>query len=67
VAAAKKTAAKKAPAKKAPDQEPEVTEEPQSAPVTVMEGEEYENGFLGVSGDDEDYSIAAEVKRLSED
>lgn len=31
-----------------------------------MEGEEYQQGFLGVSVDDEDHSFAAEAAKLAE-
>jgi hypothetical protein len=68
MAAAKKAASKK-PAKKAAAKadEPEVVEPQEVADVASpdMEGEEYQVGYLGVSSDDEDHSMAAEVKRLS--
>lgn len=73
MAVAAKKAAKKAPAKKAavePTETPESdaveTEQATPAPVTVMEGVEYEAGYLGEPGDNEDYSIAAEVARLAD-
>jgi hypothetical protein len=68
VAPAKKSAAKKAPAKKAADK-PNVEAEPPEVTQAAgpdMEGEEYQQGYLGVSGDDEDYSIAAEAVRLAD-
>lgn len=66
--AAQKSTAKKAPAHQAADK-PNVEAEPQEVAQTAgsdMEGEEYQQGYLGVSGDDEDYSIAAEAARLAD-
>lgn len=62
----KKAAAKK-PAKKA-EQKPQSdsSETVTEAAGPEMEGEAYQAGFHGVSGDEEDYSIAAEVARLNE-
>lgn len=66
----KKTAAsrKKASAAAKPKAETEETS-PDSVTEAAgpeMEGEAYQVGYVGVSSDDEDYSIAAEVKRLDE-
>jgi hypothetical protein len=32
-----------------------------------MEGEAYQQGFHGVSSDDEDYSVAAQVAKLAQE
>lgn len=64
---AKKAAAKR-PAKKV-DPEATATEaagETEKFPEFVMEGEAYSNGYHGVSQDDEDYSVAAQVSKLNE-
>lgn len=60
---AKKAAAKKAPAKAS---EPEVVEEVTEAPAPEVVGEAYQVGYAGVSSDDEDYSVAAQVAKLNE-
>jgi hypothetical protein len=57
---AKKTAAKKAAAK------PEPVEEVSEAAAPEMEGEAYQVGYVGVSSDDEDHSVAGQVAKLSE-
>jgi hypothetical protein len=65
VAVAKKATAKKAVAKKSEPKSEEL-ETVEEAAAPEMGGEQYKVGYLGVSQDDEDYSMAAEVKRLSE-
>lgn len=65
--AAKKSAPKKAAEKKAADKtedrKPQTAD--QSAPE--VEGEAYQVGFHGVAVDEADYSMAAEVARLSQE
>lgn len=63
---AKKVAAKtKKSEPKAEEKSPQTVEEAaQAAPE--MEGEAYQAGYHGVSSDDEDYSVAAQVAKLAE-
>lgn len=71
MAAAKKAATKKAVPKKAEEKapvDPEVIEVQTVAEAAgpEMEGEAYHVGYHGVSVDDEDYSVAAQVAKLAE-
>lgn len=66
---AKKAAAKKPAANK---QAEATAADSDATPVTEaaapeMEGEAYQQGFHGVSSDDEDYSVAAQVAKLEQE
>jgi hypothetical protein len=65
-ATAKKPSAKKAAADPTQESKPQTVEESAAAPPEV-EGEAYRVGYIGVSQDDEDYSVAAQVAKLDEE
>lgn len=66
---AKKAAAKKATAKKSEAKADEVIDaKPISeAAAPEMEGAGYDVGYIGVSRDDEDHSVAAQIAKLSKE